>query len=73
MLEQATRSLGGLSEVIRLAALVLLSVMFTGVGIALAILAARSNADVANAALATSQAAGIQAQLGFFQGGKEFL
>lgn len=35
------------------------------VGIALAILAARSNADVANAALATSQAAGIQAQLGF--------
>ncbi|WP_291197918.1 hypothetical protein [Hyphomonas sp.] len=36
MLDQATRSLGGLSEVIRLAALVLLSVMFTGVGVALA-------------------------------------
>ena len=33
--------------------------------IAVAIFAARSNADVANAALATSQAAGIQAQLGF--------
>jgi len=36
MLEQASRSLGGLSELIRLAALVLLSVVFTGVGVALA-------------------------------------
>lgn len=36
MLEQATRSLVGLSEAIRLAALVLLSVVFTGVGVALA-------------------------------------
>ncbi len=36
MLEQATRSLGSLSEVIRLAALVLLSLVFTGVGVALA-------------------------------------
>lgn len=36
MIEQALRSLGGISEVIRLAALVLLSVMFTGVGAALA-------------------------------------
>jgi predicted Zn-dependent protease len=33
--------------------------------VAVAILAARSNTDVANAALATSQAAGIQAQLSF--------
>jgi hypothetical protein len=37
MLEQASKSLGGISEVIRLAALVLLSVVFTGVGVALAI------------------------------------
>lgn len=36
MLEQATRSLGGLSEAIRLAALVLLSVVFPCVGAALA-------------------------------------
>lgn len=36
MLEQATRSLVGFSELIQLAALLLLSVMFTGVGVALA-------------------------------------